>query len=146
MGQLKSCPFCGGNALGPTDAWPHMIICEKCGGSVKGFSEEGEKEAIEKWNRRVCYATKMTGWISVEDDLPKQHKSIFAPWYGTEMWNAAMWKEESDTVIVAGRFPDGTKTTTTGKLCDGKWTTRISKVLNFVVTHWMPMPEPPEGG
>lgn len=53
--ELKPCPFCGGNALGPTDAWPHIIACEKCGASVKGFSydEDGKREAAEKWNRRA---------------------------------------------------------------------------------------------
>ena len=91
----------------------------------------------------VMKAPTVGGWISVEDEMPKQHKSIFAPWYGTKTWSAAMWKEESETVIVAGRFPDGSKITTTGRLCDSEWETRISKTLNFVVTHWMPMPEPP---
>ena len=52
--KLKPCPFCGGKALGPTDAWPHMVTCEDCGASVKGFrfGETGVYEAIEKWNRR----------------------------------------------------------------------------------------------
>ena len=54
MNELKQCPFCGGKALGPTDAWPHMVTCEDCGASVKGFAygEDGEKEAEQKWNRR----------------------------------------------------------------------------------------------
>ena len=53
--MVKPCPFCGGKALGPTDAWPHMITCERCGASVKGFAwaEDGTREAVEKWNRRV---------------------------------------------------------------------------------------------
>ena len=52
---LKPCPFCGGKALGPTDAWPHMITCDQCGAGVKGFgyAAEGKREAIEKWNRRA---------------------------------------------------------------------------------------------
>ena len=55
MKKLKPCPFCGGMALGPTDAWPHLIMCSKCGAQVKGFAyaEDGEMEAIEKWNTRV---------------------------------------------------------------------------------------------
>lgn len=55
MEQLKPCPFCGGKALGPTDAWPHMIVCEDCGAGVKGFKYAGAGawEAIQKWNRRV---------------------------------------------------------------------------------------------
>ena len=45
----------------------------------------------------VMKAPTVGGWISVEDEMPKQHKSIFAPWYGTKTWSAAMWKEESET-------------------------------------------------
>ncbi len=53
--ELKPCPFCGGKALGPTDAWPHMITCERCGASVKGFkyAGAGAYEAIVKWNKRT---------------------------------------------------------------------------------------------
>lgn len=53
--KLLPCPFCGGEANGPTDAWPHMIVCGGCGASVKGFAmvEDGKREAIEKWNRRA---------------------------------------------------------------------------------------------
>ncbi len=55
MEQLKPCPFCGGKAMGPTDAWPHMITCERCGASVKGFNYAGAGayEAITKWNKRT---------------------------------------------------------------------------------------------
>ena len=55
MEGLRKCPFCGGNPLGPTDAWPHMITCDTCGASVKGFdfAEDGKREAAEKWNRRM---------------------------------------------------------------------------------------------
>lgn len=53
--KLKPCPFCGGKAFGPTDAWPHMVYCIQCGARVKGFkfAEDGESEAVEKWNRRA---------------------------------------------------------------------------------------------
>ena len=53
--ELLPCPFCGGKALGPTDAWPHTITCEQCGAAVKGlgYGEEGMREAVKKWNRRV---------------------------------------------------------------------------------------------
>ena len=60
--KLLSCPFCGGKASGPTDAWPHIISCSECGASVKGFNyaEDGMQEAVEKWSRRVdnCKHTK----------------------------------------------------------------------------------------
>jgi len=52
--ELRPCPFCGGKACGPTDAWPHMIVCDGCGARIigVGFAEDGMREAVEKWNRR----------------------------------------------------------------------------------------------
>lgn len=84
-------------------------------------------------------------WISVKERLPEMHKSIFAPWYGRKEWTKAMWQEESDRVIVAIKFPDGSTSTGTARLHDGKWSTDIvSRTLNPEITHWMPMPEPPK--
>ena len=81
------------------------------------------------------------GWISVKDDMPKEHDSIFANY--THL-NKHMWTKESDNVIVYVRFPDGTGRSTEGRLQDGKWWTRISPTLEPVVTHWMPMPGEPK--
>ena len=89
-------------------------------------------------------APTVSGWSSVEDGLPETYLSMFSRFHGTNKWSNAMWLMESDTVIVAVRFPDGTRTVTTGSLHDGKWGTKISPVLNPVVTHWMPMPPEPE--
>lgn len=82
------------------------------------------------------------GWISVKDDLPKEHDSIFA---NHTHLSKHLWAKESDNVIVYVRFPDGTGRSIEGKLQDGKWWTRISPALEPIVTHWMPMPsEPPK--
>lgn len=80
-------------------------------------------------------------WISVKDDLPKEHDSIFA---NHTHLSKHLWAKESDNVIVYVRFPDGTGRSTEGRLQDGKWWTKISPMLEPVVTHWMPFPEPPE--
>lgn len=81
------------------------------------------------------------GWISVKDRLPKEHDSIFA---NHTHLSKHMWAKESDNVIVYVRFPDGTGRSTEGRLQDGKWWTRVSPMLEPVVTHWMPLPTPPE--
>ena len=85
-----------------------------------------------------------TQWIDVNDALPEQHRSIFAPWYGRKEWATAMWLEESDRVLVAIRFSDGTRVVCTGKLHDGEWRTDVNRSLNPVVTHWMPFPRLPK--
>lgn len=81
------------------------------------------------------------GWISVKDGTPDEHDSIFAKHTHLSKY---MWAKESDDVIVYVRFPDGSGRSTEGRLRDGKWHTKISPTLESVVTHWMPMPEPPE--
>lgn len=85
------------------------------------------------------------GWISVKDRLPSEHESIFAKMYGTDKWNSAMWRMESDRVLVTIQFPDGTRTVDKGKLQDGIWRTGVSPVLPQEVTHWALWPEPPKG-
>ena len=52
---LKDCPFCGGKAYVEKMGYPHLVYCGRCGARVtgKGFAEEGERDAIERWNRRV---------------------------------------------------------------------------------------------
>lgn len=80
-------------------------------------------------------------WISVKNRLPSEHDSLFA---NHPHFNKYMWAKESDDVIVYVVFPDGTGRATEGRLRDGKWNTKISPVLEPVITHWMPFPERPE--
>lgn len=54
--KLKPCPFCGGEAhLVNSMGWPHWVWCNECGARVQStkFAEEGDAEAIAKWNRRA---------------------------------------------------------------------------------------------
>lgn len=111
-------------------------ICrEQCERKFKDCDGMCEMAAV------VVNAPTIGGWISVKDDMPKEHDSIFANY--THL-NKHMWTKESDNVIVYVRFPDGTGRSTEGRLQDGKWWTRISPTLEPVVTHWMPMPGEPK--
>lgn len=83
-------------------------------------------------------------WIAVKDRLPVETHSIWYPFYGTKKWSNAMWREQSDKVLVTVAFKDGTKIVTTGETHDGVWNTTISRTLEPVVTHWQAMPEPPK--
>ena len=92
----------------------------------------------------IVEAPTLDGWISVKDRLPAETHSIFWPWYGRKEWRNAMWREQSDKVLVAVTFEDGTRLVAMGETHDGEWYTSISKTLNPMVTHWMPLPEPPK--
>lgn len=95
----------------------------------------------EIWNV-IDKAPTVGGWISVNDGLPAETHSIFYPWFGKKQWNKAMWREQSDKVLVTVAFKDGTRKVTIGETHDGIWHTTISRTLEPVVTHWMPLPEP----
>lgn len=84
-------------------------------------------------------------WISVKERMPVELHSIFYPWYGKKQWSNAMWREQSDKVLVTVEFKDGTRLVTTGETHDGVWHTAISRTLDPIVTHWMQFPELPEG-
>jgi len=85
-------------------------------------------------------------WISVKDRMPIETHSIFWRFSGTDKWSNAMWREQSDKVLVTVVFKDGTRLVTTGETHDGKWNTSISRTLEHTVTHWMQFPELPREG
>lgn len=86
------------------------------------------------------------GWISVKDDMPKEHPSIFEPWYGGSRWTKAMWRKESDNVLLAYKTPDtGAYVIKEGRTHDGKfYSGNITLDRDCEVTHWMEMPKPPK--
>ena len=88
----------------------------------------------------ICVENK---WISVENDMPKEHDSIFKKFKGTKKWLNGMFETISDTVIVSVKFENGTRKTFPAHTADGKWR-RLPEIRNHKVTHWMPMPEPPK--
>ncbi|MBS5135869.1 MAG: DUF551 domain-containing protein [Oscillospiraceae bacterium] len=82
-------------------------------------------------------------WTKVEDGLPEEHDSIFAKFYGSDHWDSAMFKRCSDVVLVAWKGGDGITRTATAHTVDGVWRFQ-SGFIKGTVTHWMPLPKPPE--
>ena len=81
------------------------------------------------------------GWIPCDENMPEEHDSMFAKWYGTEKWKSAMWKTQSDNVIVTIEFEDGTRKTDMMRTHDGEWFKDI-RILKFKVIAWQPLPKP----
>ena len=61
--ELKSCPFCGGEAVLYVDNGGVRVICEKCYCQTNiqcdsfvgsGISSGSIKRVVEKWNRRAA--------------------------------------------------------------------------------------------
>lgn len=101
---------------------------------------QGAKEALELLKEQEA---ERSDWISVNERMPVELHSIFWPWYGKKEWSNAMWREQSDKVLVTVEFKDGTRLVTTGETHDGVWHTAISRTLDPIVTHWMEFPELP---
>lgn len=51
LGELKPCPFCGGEAdLGITEEGLHYVFCDWCGLEAPG--QYRADQAIDNWNKR----------------------------------------------------------------------------------------------
>ena len=106
------------------------------------FDSRNGREAANLIGKTIDEQPTIGGWISVKDGTPDEHDSIFAKHPHMSKY---VWAKESDDVIVYVRFPNGSGRSTEGRLRDGEWHTKISPTLEPVVTHWMPLPEPPKG-
>lgn len=94
MAKLLPCPFCGGTAVLEKMGWPHHVFCIKCGAKTTSgkYAEEGEQEAIEKWNRRVnqdecenMYRVITSGHCPYADGVDEDVKSCAdCPWHNPE--------------------------------------------------------------
>jgi len=127
MSELKDCPFCASTNIYPFISgddedtrenvqWISCPECDAIGPSNTGDKPIGDGDVFKAWNTRTY------GWISVEDRLP----------------------EDQETVIIRGGC---------GYYChdDEVWYSAISKnhlgvdaEIQWPVTHWMPLPEPPK--
>lgn len=91
--------------------------------------------------RRIENLLPAQQWIPVSERLPEEKDSMFAKFYGTNMWRNAMMRKRSDRVIVTVEYSDGERKTDVASTSDGRWVNAISIVKERVVA-WMPLPEP----
>lgn len=127
MNKLKPCPFCGGEADieeipgSPFTNEPYTwgVGCKTCN---IGWYEEAKERAIDVWNRRPDM------WIPVSERLPKE------------------WVD----VLVYSKFKKAGVNIYIDRLvempCDDECDFFTDWEYGLGVTHWMPLPLPPEGG
>lgn len=83
------------------------------------------------------------GWIPCEEEMPKEHDSIFAKLKGTDKWNDKMFEKISDTVNVTVVDEYGNGITTHAHTVDGKWSCDLLKLnKTYKITAWQSLPEP----
>lgn len=82
-------------------------------------------------------------WIPVTEKMPDEHESLFAHYKGTNKWCDGMFMTISDLVIVFAEYENGERIVKTANATEGIWKVKDS-FYPCRVTHWMPLPEPPE--
>ena len=112
---------------------------------VIAVPESEEQAKAYFWARKALQSTltQPNEWVSVEDNMPPERDSIFKRFKGTPKWKPVLFEKISDTVNVAVEFKDGTRKTCSAHTTDGEWR-GLPEVGNPIVTHWMPLPEPPD--
>lgn len=91
------------------------------------------KQVAEEYNN---------GWIPVEQDMPKEHDSMFAKLKDTDKWSNSMFEKCSDVVSVNVVDKYGKSATTTAHTIDGKWSCDLLRFDSSCrITHWQPLPE-----
>ena len=125
--NLKPCPFCGSEAqleyCGTSRCFrmhTAKVECSACGvigdsgGSFKS-GEDAECDAINKWNTRA------SGWISVDNALPESDCECLC--YSKNTLSGETCLNVFHFVYIANTF---------------------CRRFGVEVTHWMPLPKPPE--
>lgn len=138
MSELKSCPFCDGEASIVTEPVPiimwndvpydSLVHCIGCQVSQSGWAPK--QQVIDEWNTRFY-----NKWISVEDGLPKEECNVlfYVPSQAALIIRVGYIISEEHR----GELPDGIK---------AFWFVDDSENTAYAekdVTHWMPLPEPP---
>lgn len=128
MRELKSCPFCGGEAQISDGGYSGKCFATRCQNErcvAHGQAVyETEEEAIAAWNTRTATLQEYQPWVSVEDRLPTEDDAddngrIQIYWSNglVDVWKYVLMREH---VI---KYYDDTL---------------------VKVTHWKPLPEPPQ--
>ena len=116
MSELKPCPFCGDTDVAVEQPGASRQSCIVVCTNCGVRLESNETGWGKWWNTRVGDA-----WISVDDLMPKERQSILI---------------HTDTGLVTGAY-----------LFDGDWKCDLGPwIIGKHTTHWMPLPDPPEGG
>ncbi len=128
--ELKPCPFCGGNETvsSVNNAYVEYAECMTCGAT-------GPDVVVVSGDARAAWNRRTSGWISVEERLPEPRTEVIVYGKGHTQHggNFKTW-----AVRIGALLPDG------------RWfEDLVDNYMEIVcfeveVTHWQPLPEPPE--
>ncbi len=101
------------------------ILCDTCGESTDSYCAEAIAALL------INAGYRKQEWISVEERLPDNHRTVLVACKGITVGGAAP--------IAVGSYGGGH-----WFLADAEGTLYLTKYMHIVVTHWMPLPEPPK--
>ena len=143
---LLPCPFCGGEARkwqDPSHSAAWFIGCDDgdrdCFGSFHWA--ETEAEAIEAWNRRALPArgvgVKPLVWQPIVKGARRPVGLVL-------LYRKSVTAEDKLVAAICKGTPEASDEILLGKWRDGAWRQWNTGWTVNGVTHWMPLPEPPE--
>ncbi len=122
--KLLDCPFCGMRPVEDRIAW--SVECFNC--EFRIFDYGSHEKAVTKWNRRAL--PDADGWVSVKDRLPPKSDDY-------------MDINEVDCVFTHGNRPRVLRGYYVHELHQWRMSGSPSDFSEYV-THWRPLPKPPE--
>ena len=144
MGDVKllPCPFCGHEGMlrsmkfGMERTNRYAVTCTACAIAI-GWEDSDEK-AIDRWNRRVENSLAIQRWISVNDRLPEPNVNVLV--YAVGVLEEFIGAK----TIAITSMSDTNRFTGYGKT-EPYWLDAWQYFLiDYKITHWMPLPEEPE--
>lgn len=123
--ELKPCPFCGDNQqlnYVELSNGLHYIECERCGAAPHRLGAWNRETAVKYWNS-------VNRWIPCSERLPEENEYVLAFVKRKHSISRAIL-----SVLIEGEWKIGVND------CSGGFN------VVGVITHWMPLPEPPKEG
>ena len=125
MSELKACPFCGDSELVNSSLYEGHVFCTNCGADMhvdiwqSRPIEDGLRAELARLTAELAELREKTRWIPVSERLPEDSGQYIC---------AIRYNEEPKKTWVEQRF----------------WNIFWWDMYTSIVTHWMPLPEPPE--
>ena len=138
-------------ALGCVQTDPKDCASKKCSKCENNATKE---DGIEALSMAIAALEKAEtncpeipdSWIPLTKEMPEEHDTMFAKFWGTDRWNKYMFRKRSDLVEVTIELDDGTRVTSASRTRDGRWDVEERHgALNMKVVAWHPMSAPWKG-